>query len=300
MAQKYLLGKVFFRGGIILKTGLHIGGSNESMQIGGLDLPVIKDSSTNLPYIPGSSLKGKLRSTLERFGERKNNGKKEKLSFNRNIGTFRNKLFIHCCEDASIATNCDVCRIFGSSGDDRSMQRKEQKAENLPSLLIVRDAMLDENLIGISANFTEAKVETGLDRTTMSANPRRVERVLPDNRFNFELVYTVEAITTSDKSCLVFREVELEKDLNNVLTCLELVQSEGLGGYVSRGYGKVTINFNEFSGKSLGFFKGDTATEDKPVVEGVETGEFSISDARSQIKGIVEFFKKESGNALRS
>lgn len=295
MAQKLLLGKVFFRGGIVLKTGLHIGGSNESMQIGGLDLPVIKDSSTNLPYIPGSSLKGKLRSTLERFGERKKDGKQEKLSFNRNIGTFRNKLFIHCCEDAGIAMHCDVCRLFGSSGDDKAMPR-DQKAENLPALLMVRDCLLDENLIGVSANFTEVKVETGLDRSTMAATPRRVERVMPENRFNFELVYTVEAVNSSAKGgSLVFREKELEADLNNILTCLELVQSEGLGGCVSRGYGKVIINFSEFSGKSLGYFKGDAEK-----LKGHLNGEIAITAAREQVPGIVKFFKQEADNALRS
>lgn len=294
MAQKLLLGKVFFRGGIVLKTGLHIGGSNESIQIGGLDLPVIKDSSTNLPYIPGSSLKGKLRSTLERFGERKKDGKMEKLTFNRNIGTFRNKLFIHCCEDAGFAMHCDVCRIFGSSGDDKAMPR-DQKAENLPSLLMVRDCLLDEALLGVSANFTEVKVETGLDRTTMAANPRRVERVMPENRFNFELVYTVEAISPSAKVALVFREKELEKDLNNLLTCLEIVQSEGLGGYVSRGYGKVAINFTEFTGKSLSFFKGD-----KTQVVGHQKGEISIAETREKAKEIVSFFKEKAENALRS
>jgi len=296
MAQKLLLGKVFFRGGIVLKTGLHIGGSNESMQIGGLDLPVIKDSSTNLPYIPGSSLKGKLRSTLERFGERKNGNKTEKLTFNRNIGTFRNKLFIHCCEDAGIAMHCDVCRVFGSSGDDKAMPR-DQKAENLPARLAVRDCLLDEALLGVSANFTEVKVETGLDRTTMAANPRRVERVMPENRFNFELIYTVEAISTSVKERFVFREQELDKDLENLLTCLELVQSEGLGGYVSRGYGKVAIYLTEFTAKSLSFFKGN----EKDQVVGHQNREIVIAEARKQVKEIVEFFKnKGAENALRS
>src|SRR3972149_1795819 len=110
--HRLLIGKVYFKGNIILKTGLHIGGSQESMQIGGLDLPIIRNSGNNLPYIPGSSLKGKLRSTLEKFGERARDNRREKVSFNRNIGTFRNKLYIHCCEDVKYAITCDVCRIF--------------------------------------------------------------------------------------------------------------------------------------------------------------------------------------------
>lgn len=290
--RKILLGKVFFKGNIVLKTGLHIGGSQESMQIGGLDLPIIRDSGNNLPYIPGSSLKGKLRSTLEKFGERLKDGKKEKLSFNRNIGTFRNKLFIHCCEDIKYAMHCDVCRIFGSSGDDRSLPRGE-KAENLPSSLFVRDSLLDESLIGVSSQYTETKVETGIDRANMAANPRRVERVLPNNKFNFEMVYSVEALAPRERDHLVFPEENLKKDLNNILTCLELIQSEGIGGYTSRGYGKVEFTFSEFSGKTLAYFKGDTNKQ-----KGKLEGEFSIKDARDQIEQIISFLKEEAKSVI--
>ncbi|MFA4919417.1 MAG: type III-A CRISPR-associated RAMP protein Csm3 [Thermodesulfovibrionales bacterium] len=290
--RKILLGKVFFKGNIVLKTGLHIGGSQESMQIGGLDLPVIRDTGNNLPYIPGSSLKGKLRSTLEKFGERLKEGKKEKLSFNRNIGTFRNKLFIHCCEDIKYAMHCDVCRIFGSSGDDRAVPKGE-KAENLPSSLFVRDAMLDESLIAVSSQYTETKVETGIDRANMAANPRRVERVLPNNKFNFEMVYSVEALAPREKDHLVFPEENLKKDLNNILTCLELIQSEGIGGYTSRGYGKVEFSFSDFSGKSLDYFKGNTNKQ-----YGKLDVEFSIKDARAQIEAIIGFLKEEAKSVI--
>jgi CRISPR-associated protein Csm3 len=290
--RKILLGKVFFKGNIVLKTGLHIGGSQESMQIGGLDLPVIRDTGNNLPYIPGSSLKGKLRSTLEKFGERLKEGKKEKLSFNRNIGTFRNKLFIHCCEDIKYAMYCDVCRIFGSSGDDRAVPKGE-KAENLPSSLFVRDSLLDESLIGVSSQYTETKVETGIDRANMAANPRRVERVLPDNKFNFEMIYSVEALAPKEKDHLVFPEENLKKDLNNILTCLELIQSEGIGGYTSRGYGKVEFSFSDFSGKSLDYFKGNTNKQ-----YGKLDLEFSIKDARAQIEPIIGFLKEEAKSVI--
>lgn len=290
--RKILLGKVFFRGNIVLKTGLHIGGSQESMQIGGLDLPIIRDSGNNLPYIPGSSLKGKLRSTLEKFGERLKEGKKEKLSFNRNIGTFRNKLFIHCCEDIKYAMHCDVCRIFGSSGDDRAVPRGE-KAENLPSSLFVRDSLLDESLIGVSSQYTETKIETGIDRANMAASPRRVERVLPDNKFNFEMVYSVEALAPREKDPLAFPEENLKKDINNILTCLEITQSEGIGGYTSRGYGKVEFTFSEFSGKTLDYFKGDTTKQ-----KGKFAVDFSINDARGQIEGIIKSMKEAAKNVI--
>lgn len=290
-SYRLLIGKVFFRGNIILETGLHIGGSQESMQIGGLDLPVIKDSGNNLPYIPGSSLKGKLRSTLEKFGERLKDGKKEKLSSNRNIGTFRNKVFIHCCDDAEYALNCDVCRIFGSSGDDRQMRKgQKDKAENLPSLLMVRDCLLDQSLIIPSSRFTEVKIETGIDRASMAANPRRVERVLPDNKFNFEMVYSVETLSNSIKD---FPGERLKNDLNNILTCMEVIKTEGLGGYTSRGYGKVQFSFTEFTGKSLAYFNGNDKKQ-----AGKSDGEFTMAEARGQVAVIVDFLKEEAKSVV--
>lgn len=292
--HRLLMGKVLFGGKIILETGLHIGGSEESMQIGGVALPVIRDSANNLPYIPGSSLKGKLRSTLEKFGERIKENKREKLSSNRNIGTYRNPLFIHCCEDARYSLSCDVCRIFGSSGDDRSVPRGE-KAENFPSLLMVRDCLLDESLIEVSSVFTEVKIETGIDRTTMSANPRRIERVLPDNVFKFEMVYTVDSLgfTGRDKPC--FREDALKRDLNNLLTCMEIIQNEGIGGYTSRGYGKIKFTFKEFVGRSLGYFMGDEKKWNGKVEK---EGEFTIEEARGEIDNIVNFLKKEAQGVI--
>ena len=43
-------------------TGLHIGAGKDSIEIGGMDNPVIKHPHTGEHYIPGSSLKGKVRS----------------------------------------------------------------------------------------------------------------------------------------------------------------------------------------------------------------------------------------------
>lgn len=58
-------GKYIINAELLLLTGMHIGGSTEGFEIGGLDNPVIKDPISDVPYIPGSSLKGKMRSLLE-------------------------------------------------------------------------------------------------------------------------------------------------------------------------------------------------------------------------------------------
>lgn len=70
--------KVKISGIIELKSGLHIGTSNAFAAIGATNNPIIKDPLTNLPYIPGSTLKGKMRSLLYRTDY--NSNTTEKLS----------------------------------------------------------------------------------------------------------------------------------------------------------------------------------------------------------------------------
>src|ERR1700739_2486715 len=62
--QLQLIGKLVLSGDLHCETGLHIGAGKGSLEIGGADNPVVKDAF-GMPYIPGSSLRGKLRSLLE-------------------------------------------------------------------------------------------------------------------------------------------------------------------------------------------------------------------------------------------
>lgn len=60
--SKYKLVEIYkISGQIKLETGLHIGGDEGVIEIGGNDNPIVRDISTGNPYIPGSSLKGKMR-----------------------------------------------------------------------------------------------------------------------------------------------------------------------------------------------------------------------------------------------
>src|ERR1700738_2073022 len=59
-----LVGKLILEGDLECQTGLHIGAGKGSLEIGGADNPVVKDAF-GLPYVPGSSLRGRLRSLLE-------------------------------------------------------------------------------------------------------------------------------------------------------------------------------------------------------------------------------------------
>jgi CRISPR-associated protein Csm3 len=65
--QNPLLGKLKLTSNLVVKTGLHIGGGSMSLDIGGIDKAVVRDPLTKHPYLPGSSIKGKMRSILERF-----------------------------------------------------------------------------------------------------------------------------------------------------------------------------------------------------------------------------------------
>ena len=289
--KKLLIGKIFLKGDILLKTGLHIGGSKESLQIGGVDLPVIRDSGSSLPYIPGSSLKGKLRSILERFGKRRTDEKEETLSFNRNIGTRRDNIFIHCCDDARLAIQCEVCRIFGSSGGD--MDERRTKGENMPAILFVRDSLLKEDSVSESTVLAEVKIENGIDRISAAANPRRVERVLPGAKFGFELVYDVEALSFTGSVTPGLQKALIEKDLKNLLTCMGILEAEALGGYGSRGYGKVEFKFSEFVAKSIAHFLG-SANKTK----GKTDGEFGIPEARTEVEEIIKFLELEAKSAI--
>lgn len=190
------------------KTGLQIGSGNTSLEIGGIDNPVIKNPITGEPYIPGSSLKGKLRSLLEWY-----EAPKELM---KNNGSVLND------------TKFDVCKIFGVAPST-----DENKDENLKvTRVIVRDAFLTEEskkklqeYLGNNI-FTEIKAENSIDRLTSKAKPRFFERVPKGAEFEGEIILTV------------YKEDD-EKLLSKLYTAMKLLEDNYLGGGGSRGAGKV-------------------------------------------------------------
>lgn len=226
-----LEGRVFITFDILAMTGLHIGGSDTNIEIGGVDKTVIRDPLTNRPYVPGSSLRGKMRSLLE-----KHLGLKQ----NQRIG----QGFIHSCgadyrdEDEQMAKGrpeylgCPVCQIFGVPGERKFAT---------PTRLIVRDVHLtDESATELVERartdlpYTEAKTEVSIDRVTSAANPRQMERVPAGAAFGpAELVYSVYSGTDCDA----------QRDVDNLRVLIEglaLLEDDYLGGLGSRGSGKVT------------------------------------------------------------
>ncbi len=216
-----LLGKVILVGEVHCETGMRIGGAREALEIGGIENIIIRDAITEEPYIPGSSLKGKMRSLLEK-------------AYGKDIKENKD---IHTCN----ILGCEVCRVFGIP-----VEEAEEAKEGLwLTRLYVRDGRLTDSAREelkkqekeLEVPYAEVKWENVINRITSKANPRQVERVPAGTSFKFEMVYNIY-------------EREDLGYLKGVFEALRLIEDDYLGGYGSRGYGKVVfskikITFND-------------------------------------------------------
>ena len=254
-----LTGKYIITFDIIARTGLHIGASNNTMDIGGVDNAVIKDKEGK-PYIPGSSLKGKMRSLLE-YAE----GliKPEELIYSKKDE--KEPIRIHMCDKAY----CPVCNIFGRNhGNHKHVNGEEINYENVtPTRLLVRDAKLDENSIteemknNIDLEWTEVKYENNLDRITSAANPRQTERVPAGARFKGEMVLNV----LNDEGTIY---------LKKLIQAMKLLEDDYLGGQGSRGYGKIKFENIKISFRGREYY--EEGKEEKVLVEAKDLSEIKL------------------------
>ena len=224
-----LKANLILKGKIECVTGLHIGGSKEKLEIGGLDSPVIRDPNTRYPYIPGSSIKGKMRHLLEYVSG--------------GLGEYVEKI-------GDVSTKQEVVSIFGIGADIKGEANEDKgKYSNLKNVglsrLLVRDALPDKYTTELWENldtdleYTEYKPENTIDRLTSAANPRFIERVVAGSRFDFEMVYTVYERGDQDESTAI------QDDLDNILMSLRLLESTAIGKSGSRGYGKIKFYLEE-------------------------------------------------------
>jgi CRISPR-associated protein Csm3 len=214
MTDLKMYGRIFITANIKAMTGLHIGGSGAGLEIGGVDKEVIRNPLTNRPYIPGSSLRGKMRSQTE---------KALGLPQNNRIG----QVTIHTCKTAGDYNKnggCPVCHIYGVPGEVEATG---------PTLLLVRDVSLtDESAAALDkANtdlrFAEIKTEVAIDRVTSAATPRNLERVPAGAEFGpAEFVFGI------------YDQADLAR-LRYIVDALQYVEDDYLGGSGSRGSGKV-------------------------------------------------------------
>ncbi|OQY10104.1 MAG: type III-A CRISPR-associated RAMP protein Csm3 [Desulfobacteraceae bacterium 4572_187] len=242
---KYLFGNIILNCIMDCKTGLHIGGSSDTIEIGGIDSLVVRNPLTHEPYIPGSSMKGKLRSIVEKIVTKNNNP----LFAERPGGDKGKKVWRHECDDFDEAVGCPLCRIFGATG----YTANNSDNNNYPSIINVRDSALanpEELKDDDDVMIFEAKTENALDRLTSAAHPRCIERVPAGAKFNLEIVYRVEEYGEKGNfGKLAFTGAKkLEEDLSNLLNAMAILEYDGLGGHISRGYGKVEFNFRHLTG----------------------------------------------------
>ncbi|HDR52842.1 MAG TPA: type III-A CRISPR-associated RAMP protein Csm3 [Mariniphaga anaerophila] len=213
LTKKYII-----TGKIECLTGLHIGGTNSAMGIGGPDSMVIRNPLNNKPIIPGSSLKGKMRSLLE-------------LSLGELGGSIGSKIKNGPTQNK----NHLAVKLFGSA---------DSRGDNqLPSRIIVRDASLltpDEKFSNTDMPYTETKTEVVIDRITSGAMPRQIERVPAGAEFSLNMVLN---IFDSDNN-----EDELIAALKS---SMRLLEDDYLGGNGSRGYGQIAFSEVVWTEKKL-------------------------------------------------
>src|SRR3954467_6437319 len=225
--QLQLVGKLILSGDLQCETGLHIGAGKGSLEIGGADNPVGKNAF-GLPYIPGSSLRGKIRSLLEQ-----SSGlavPSELVYISRRKGQ---EVRIH----QSDRPDDEVCLLFGRNPGrmERVEGERLDTSQATPARLAVFDAPLVAESItaqmreNLDDELTEVKSENAIDRITSQANPRTLERVPAGARFKTRLVMDV----LCDEDAPLFMRV---------LEGLRLLEDDALGGGGSRGSGRVSFS----------------------------------------------------------
>jgi CRISPR-associated protein Csm3 len=156
-----------------LLSGLHIGDSKDNVEIGGVDNPIVRRKDNQQPYIPGSSIKGKVRCLLEQ---------------------------IRGC--TKVGGSPEVNKVFGIAS----------KEETITSKIIFRDAYLTKDAAEMlikSPNtdmpYTELKFENSIDRVKgVADNPRQQERIPAGAAF--EVYFTINIFDTEDKALQLLKE----------------------------------------------------------------------------------------------
>lgn len=264
-------GKYLISGKIYCKTGLHIGGTTEGFEIGGIDNPVIRNPLTELPYIPGSSLKGKLRHLLEwSLG---------KVNIHPKHGSYT----AHFCGE------CEACRLFGPSSDEHDVRVKSG-----PTRLTVRDSFPTRETVeewdhrlgeGI---YTEIKTENSVDRVTSEANPRTMERVPAGSEFEFQMI--VDIYHENDK-----------KLLKSLFTAMALLEDSSLGGSGSRGHGRVEFKDVEIKFRPVEYYATGDKDKERPVIKKkgkdlifrtLDDGEEKLSQDEGVVKQLLSKFSE--------
>ena len=227
MASIQLHGKIFLKGTINALTGLHIGGNTGELDIGGIDNPIIRNAFNRQPYIPGSSVRGKMRGLLDRHFDK---------PLEKRVGR---DVRVHECQTPADYNECPVCQVFGVA------PQGALRGKTMPTRVIVRDTFLTrESLDALDradtdTDFTEIKTEVAIDRITSAATPRQQERVPAGATFGpFQIVHSLYTQNENDRHNQLQGELQF---FDTVLTGIELLEDDYLGGSGSRGSGQIAF-----------------------------------------------------------
>ncbi len=237
--QLKLIGKLILEGELQCETGLHIGAGKGALEIGGADNPVVKDAF-GMPYVPGSSLRGKLRSLLEQSSGAAVPGELVYLSKRKG-----QEVRIH----QSDRPDDEICLLFGRnpgrvekfSGDTLDTANATPARLSVYDAPLIADSITAQMRENLDDELTEVKSENAVDRITSQANPRTLERVPAGARFRFRMV--LDIMTEAD-TVLAPR----------VLEAMRLLEDDSLGGGGSRGNGRVRFSGLKLSWRNRSFY----------------------------------------------
>src|SRR6266496_2718940 len=250
-----LIGKLMLEEELHCQTGLHVGAGKGSLEIGGSDNPVVKDAFGR-PYVPGSSLRGKIRSLLEQSSGLAVPA--ELVYLSRRKGQ---EVRIH----QSDRPDDEICLLFGRNPGrmERVQGESLDTSQATPARLAVFDAPLDVDSItaamreNLDDELTEVKSENAIDRITSQANPRTLERVPAGARFRVRFVLDV----LCEEDAVLFLRV---------LEGLRLLEDDSLGGGGSRGSGRVSFANLRVVWRGKGYYS--TGAEEKEIAAGATLG----------------------------
>ncbi|KAF3890574.1 MULTISPECIES: type III-A CRISPR-associated RAMP protein Csm3 [Nostocales] len=276
LAQKRLLGKVYIKATLVVETGLHIGGGEGKLDIGGIDKLVVREPITKHPYLPGSSIKGKLRSILERFLNKPLNRDSagvwryesdDILDGYTEITQKENKDNILVLYQGS--QSCELSRLFGATGKDCWLKISDADADGLPYLEKPRKIKKNstnygefdesgEEYVKVKGRNTPARLIVR-DSHLLQESIKKLEKIdtglfMTERKFENGLDRITAAATPRqfervpkgarfDLEMIYSVEVEnkneVKTDLINIALTLAMLEDDALGGHGSRGYGKV-------------------------------------------------------------
>lgn len=215
--------RCILQGSITALTDIHIGaGKGSGHEIGDIDLPILKDSFGRA-YIPGSSIKGKVRTEAERIEREIGGDVCTPPDVKRMCGTIKSKL-----DDL-----CICCRVFGTAGDNISSASKVRFRDSYPTEKVEQ---------------TDVRTGIAMNRSTASVRERAlysVESIPAGTQFEFELV-------TENLS---------EEESTLLRASIKSVEDSAIGGGSSRGFGKVKFQFSKLIKRSAAYYLGEPGAE---------------------------------------